>query len=185
MEKCVNYQPKRFSVPERLVNVPTAWRPNETILQDIIDRFHLSTYVALEFGVDYGFSTSALANYFGNVIGVDHFQGDMHAGKRENLYEQTRTTLADFPNIELVQMDFREFIQTNNGWHDLIHVDIQHDYESTYECGIWSARHADVVLFHDTESFPEVKRAVEDISKVTRGTFYNFPVSSGLGILVM
>ena len=41
--------------------------------------------------------------------------------------------------------------QTN---HDLIHIDIFHDYANTYEAGRWAVDHSNVVLFHDTESFP-------------------------------
>ena len=40
------------------------------------------------------------------------------------------------------------------------------------------------VLFHDTESFPAVKRAVIDISRESRKTFYKVTESFGLGILI-
>ena len=45
-----------------------------------------------------------------------------------------------------------------------------------------SAKHAQCVLFHDTESFPAVKRAVIDLARESGKTFY-FKESFGLGIL--
>jgi hypothetical protein len=43
-----------------------------------------------------------------------------------------------------------------------------------------SAKHAQSVLFHDTESFPAVKRAVIDVARKSGKTFYNFKESFGL-----
>jgi hypothetical protein len=69
-------------------------------------------------------------------------------------------------------------------FYNLIHVDIVHTYVDTFARGLWSAAHSQCVLFHDTESFPAVKRAVIDISRESRKTFYNFTESFGLGILI-
>jgi hypothetical protein len=68
--------------------------------------------------------------------------------------------------------------------YDFIHVDIVHTFADTFACGLWSANHAKCVAFHDTESFPAVKRAVADIARQTGKTFYNFVESNGLGILI-
>jgi hypothetical protein len=40
------------------------------------------------------------------------------------------------------------------------------------------------VIFHDTESFTAVKKAVAEICRQTSKTFYNFPDNNGLGIIV-
>ena len=39
-------------------------------------------------------------------------------------------------------------------------------------------------LFHDTESYATVRRAVTDIARLTGKSVYNFKESNGLGILV-
>ncbi len=181
------YTPTRFEKP-RVANVPSAWHPNDTILAEIIEKFQIPPHRALEFGVDYGYSASALANYFDEVVGVDHFKSDQHTGYRENLYEQASRALADFPNVRLVCADYCDFIQQADQLpeppqYDLIHVDMFHDYDCTYMAGRWAADHASIVLFHDTQGWDEVKRAVSDIAQQTGMTFYNYPVSFGLGIL--
>jgi len=178
------YLPRFYRVPPRLADVPTAWGPNESILMDMIQRFDIPTKKALEFGVDYGYSASALANYFEEVIGVDHFQSDRQTGDRENLYEQASRALQEFPNVHLVCQDYREFIKSNDDTYGLIHVDMFHDYECTYGAGRWAADHAKVVIFHDTEGWVEVKNAVGKISEETGMQFYNYAVNFGLGILV-
>ena len=91
--------------------------------------------------------------------------------------------LNDFKNISLVKSDYKDFIKENDNSYDLIHVDIIHTYEATYECGLWAAEHSDCTLFHDTESFSSVKKAVRDIAKKSGKKFYNYPYYSGLGIL--
>jgi hypothetical protein len=63
-------------------------------------------------------------------------------------------------------------------------VDIVHTYEHTYRCGLWSAQHSKCTLFHDTESFFDVKMAVVDIARATGKRFYNFRQCYGLGIVV-
>jgi hypothetical protein len=151
---------------------------------DMIQRFDIPTNRALEFGVDYGYSASALANYFDEVIAVDHFQGDPQTGERDNLYEQALKALQNFPNIRLVCQDYREFIKVDKDEYGLIHVDMFHDYECTYGAGRWAADHARVVIFHDTEGWVEVKDAAGKISEETGMKFYNYAVNFGLGILV-
>jgi hypothetical protein len=80
-------------------------------------------------------------------------------------------------------MDYKEWITKDTSQYDLIHVDIVHTFEDTLACGRWAADHAPVVLFHDTESFSEVKRAVAAIAEDTGKTFYNYPHCYGLGIV--
>jgi predicted O-methyltransferase YrrM len=184
MAEIIPYTPRFYKVPKHLADVPSAWGPNESLLMDLIERFNVPTHTALEFGVDYGYSASALANFFEVVIGVDHFNSDSQTGYRENLYEQASNTLKDFPNIHLVCQDYQQYIADNDQNYDLIHIDIFHDYSNTCKAGRWAVNHAHIILFHDTESYPEVKRAVSTIADESDMTFYNFPVSCGLGILV-
>ena len=152
--------------------------------KDIIERFDVDSTNALEFGVEYGYSTSALSNYFTNVIGVDTFTGDIHSNIKDDHLEQTKGYLEPYKNIELVKSDYKDFIKDNSDNYGLTHIDIIHDFENTYDCGAWAVQHSKVTIFHDTESFPEVKRACQELSHNYDLEFYNYKESYGLGILV-
>lgn len=178
------YCPNRLEAPARKLEIYSAWMGIENILAELIDRFHINTDVCLEFGVEHGFSTVALSSYFNRVIGVDTFLGDRHTQNKQDIYEETTGRLAQYRNIELVRSDYRDFIQKEEGYFGLIHVDIVHTFEDTFACGLWSAQHSQCTIFHDTESFPQVRRAVIEIARATRKRFFNFRKSYGLGILV-
>jgi hypothetical protein len=181
----IDYVPKKLSVPARLASSRSqAWVGLEKIILDIIEFSQIKTERALEFGVEFGYSTSALANYFTEVTGVDIFTGDEHAGSYGDIFESTKNNLKEFPNIKLIRSDYRDFIRGNDTRYDLVHVDIIHTYDDTFACGLWSAQHSDCTIFHDTQSFPDVKRAVVDIAKKTGKKFYNYRKFNGLGILV-
>ncbi len=181
----INYVPKTIRVPERLVTSRShAWFGLEKVIWDIIEFSKIETDKALEFGVEYGYSSAVFANYFKKVTGVDIFTGDPHAGYNENLYELAVENLKGFKNIDLIKADYKDFIKSNDDSFDLVHVDIIHAYEDTYACGLWGAEHSDCTLFHDTQSFPDVKRAVSDIAKKTKRKFYNYRKCNGLGILI-
>ncbi len=179
-----NYEPRVFERPDKMLDVKSAWEGHELIIKDIINRFQLNTARCLEFGVEFGYSAVVFSNYFEKVTGVDTFRGDEHTLHKGDHFELTKSRLLQFENIELIQSDYKEFIQNNDDQYDLIHVDIVHTYADTYACGLWSALHSTCTLFHDTESFPEVKKAVHDIAKKTGKTFYNYKPHYGLGILV-
>ena len=178
------YVPQHRESPPRILAQVTAWKGIESILGDIIQRFHVNTHRCLEFGVEYGYSTVALSGFFDNVTGVDTFCGDIHTENKTDIFAQTSQRLSGFENIRLVRSDYRDWIAKDDSFYDLIHVDIVHTYLDTFTCGLWSAQHASCVLFHDTLSFRAVQRAVIDIARKTRKQFYNFEESYGLGILV-
>ena len=177
------YEPLERNQPRVFNERPSAWGDIPTIIQDIINRTGIKTNIALEFGVEYGYSTTALSNYFDKVIGVDIFTGDIHAGAVVDHYDSTKSNLAPWNNIELIKANYQEFIHENENRYDLVHIDIVHTYNETYECGEWSVRHSDVVIFHDTESFPDIKKVCEDLALKYELNFYNYLPSHGLGIL--
>ena len=184
MHNIIEYIPKVRDTPN-VVKVISAWYDIPTILKDIIVTFNINPQIALEFGVEYGYSTSALANYFTKVIGVDTFMGDIHSDTKTNHYKVTKRTLKNrYKNIQLIQSSYQDYIKTNNSIYDLIHIDIVHTYNETYECGEWAINHSKVVIFHDTISFDEVKKACYDLSTKYGLEFYNYPDSHGLGILI-
>jgi Methyltransferase domain len=180
----IPYVPERRQAPARLLPVDSAWKGIESVLGDLICRFQIGTDRCLEFGVEYGYSTVVLSSFFSSVIGVDTFTGDQYTVNKENIYLETVKRLAPFENVRLVQSDYRDWIKRDMNSYDLIHVDIVHTYADTYACGLWSAFHSRCTIFHDTESFPAVKRAVIEISRRTGKSFHNFNESFGLGILV-
>ena len=183
MYNMIEYVPKIRDTP-KILNVVSAWGDIPTIIKDIIVTFNINPQTALEFGVEYGYSTSALANYFTKVIGVDTFKGDIHSYVKQNHHKMTENKLENYKNIQLIQLSYQDYIKTNNSIYDLIHIDIVHTYNETYECGEWAVNHSKVVIFHDTISFDEVKKVCYDLSTKYGLEFYNYPDSHGLGILI-
>lgn len=181
----INYEPKVFDSPKVITDMPSAWTGLERILSDIINRFELDRNgVAIEFGVEYGFSTSAFAHYFNSVIGIDTFQGDIHTFDNYDHYEETKNRLKVYPNIKLFKTLYQDWITRDDNTYEIAHVDIVHTYEDTYDCGEWCVNHSKVTLFHDTESFHSVKAACNMLSEKYNLDFYNYEKSYGLGILV-
>lgn len=185
------YEPAFYVDVPNVPHVPTSWNGLERILPDLILRFSLDTDLAVEFGVWHGYSTACLANHFKRVIGVDpfiagkdNFLMDKLAGTEDvPMIETTRKILAPWPNIQLVESGFFEY-EWPYPIADLVHTDIVHTYSMTFACGLLALKHTRCAIFHDTESFPEVKRAVADLAAISGYTFYNFPRHEGLGILV-
>ena len=178
------YVPQLRKLPPRVLAVNSAWKGIESVLGDLMQTFGIGRSRCLEFGVEYGYSTAALSCFFDSITGVDLFVGDKHTADRRDIFAETSDRLSCFDNIRLVRSDYRDWIASDDSFYDLIHVDIVHTYIDTFACGLWSARHAKCVLFHDTQSFSAVKRAVVDISRQTGKRCYNFKESYGLGILV-
>lgn len=188
------YIPTTFDSP-RVIDVTSAWGNIPVIIKDIILRFNLKTDKALEFGVERGFSTTALAHYFKDVIGVDTWDWDFGDGI-DRSYISVCTLLNEWYNIHLIELNYQEFIKLKESdiRYDLIHVDIgyeTHEYEPTLECGDWALQHSDCVLFHDTLSFPGVMRACEELAEKHGFEFYNYEeeigpagIVCGLGILI-
>jgi hypothetical protein len=171
--------------------VPSGWRGLEKIMPSLIKLFCRNDRVtALEFGVEYGYSTAILAQLFGHVLGVDTFVGDDHSSHKEDHHEITLKNLAPWRNITLAQRDYRHFIKETESWPEgahfsLIHVDMMHDFETTYTAGRWAADHAPVVIFHDTNYlWPEVKQAIIQIAEETGKDVYEYKECFGLGILI-
>jgi hypothetical protein len=176
------YTPKRYFEHRDLPKVPTSWNGLERIIWDIMSSFHVDNSLAIEFGTWHGYSAAALAEYFKHVIAIDMFIGDTIPGTMSSMLETTRQTLAPWPNIELWEKKWQQIDSLPRA--GLIHIDIEHTYDETYGCGLLCLDYADVIIFHDTESFADVKKAVGDQAEFSGRTFYNFPYHHGLGILV-
>jgi hypothetical protein len=177
------FTPQTREWPILATQHPSAWGNIPTIIKDIITRSGIKTEKAIEFGVEFGYSTSAFANYFNTVDGIDTFVGDPHAGFNSNMLEAAKSNLAQFSNVNLIRSSYEDYIKDNPEMYDFAHVDIIHTYEDTYNCGEWCVQHAEITVFHDTLSFPEVYRACVDLSAKYNLNFYNYEESYGLGIL--
>lgn len=166
--------------------VPSGWTGLEKIMPALVRLFCRRRDSALEFGVEYGYSTSVLAQLFTEVHGVDWFKGDEHSNWREDYSAIAIANLAHRQNVTLWKESYQEYLATVDRslqW-DFIHVDVVHTYEATYTVGRWAADHSPVVIFHDTQYiWPEVKQAILRIAEETDRDFYNYEPCNGLGIL--
>ncbi|MEO6687429.1 MAG: class I SAM-dependent methyltransferase [Dyadobacter sp.] len=178
------YKPAKLIRPKNLPEVISAWKGLELIIEDILDGFDLERISCIEFGVGYGFSIAALSNYFEKITGVDTFKDTKLSGESGDHYEETKAILTEYQNIQLFKSDYKDWIKNDQSRYNFAHIDVVHKYEETYECGLWAARHSDCTVFHDTESFPEVRQAAIDIALETGQSLYNYPLHNGLGILV-
>lgn len=168
----------------RIANENSAWGSIAYAIGPLLKEFDLKSDAAIEFGCEYGYSTAVLANYFKKVVAVDLFVGDKHSGERQNFKAATENNLADFHNITLIEGDCLKH-PVSMSEYDFAHVDIVHDYRPTFDAGE-KLLNAGVpcVVFHDTMSFPEVRKAVLDLSEQHDCVSLEYPYSHGLGILM-
>lgn len=178
------YKPVKEKMPANILEVKSAWKGLELVIEDILDRFDVKRNKCIEFGTEFCYSTVVFSNFFKEVKGIDLFTGDPHAGFNEDHYEATKKSVAEYKNIQLIQSDYRDYIKKDNEQYDFAHVDIIHTYKETYECGLWAAKHSKCCIFHDTVSHPAVWRAVFKVAKETGKKAYNYPFYHGLGIVV-
>ncbi len=178
------YVPDKLQMPENILEVSSSWKGLEQVIEDILDRFEIGRESCIEFGTEYGYSSVVFSNYFKHVKGIDLFTGDKHSRLKTDHFAEAKKSVAQYKNIELIKSDYRDYIKQDDQQYDFAHVDIVHDYKETYECGLWAVKHSKCCIFHDTESFPAVRRAVIDLAKDTGKQVYNYPYHYGLGIIV-
>jgi hypothetical protein len=184
------YVPKKESRPPRVLSGDygtSSWEGLEMIVKDILHRFRIPRFSALEIGVEHGYSSVVLSNFFALVVGVDAFGQDTATLPIENMEIRARRNCAPYDNIRLEKNTWQEFVKRAPDFahYDLVHIDGEHNYEQTYGAGAWACEHSDIVLFHDTNNtFVDVPRAVSDLADKYYRTWYNYPEHEGLGILV-
>jgi hypothetical protein len=151
----------------------------------------LKPKVIVDLGVDFGFSTFALAFLnTGEVYGLDNFEGDEHAGAKNtysyvlNLKEQLKNNF-NIQNVHFIKGYFEDIVADWNKPIDLIHIDGLHTYDAVKnDFNVWKKffHKGTVVLFHDTISY---KKDVGKFFKELNGYKYNFEDWSGLGLWTM
>lgn len=171
--------------PSTTLKVPSGWEGLENYMISLIQHFNIEQNSFLEFGVDLGYSLHVFSKLFAKVTGVDAFVGDVniHHKQGEEFYNNIKNTFSKYKNVNLIRSFASDFIKNDNNFYDLIHVDIVHEYEPTYECADWAVQHSKIVLIHDTEIFPAMKTVCVDIAKKHNLGFYNILEHAGLGIL--
>lgn len=169
---------------KKLNDISSAWKGLEDYMIPLVSHFNITPTKALEFGVDHGYSTDILSKVFSSVIGVDLFEGDAHIihEQGEEFYQNVKNRFRN-TNVEIIKSSFEDFIAKDNTFYDLIHIDIVHLYEPTFKCTEWAVSHSNLVILHDTISFPEIYRVCKDISNKHNFEFYNIPEHHGLGVL--
>ena len=116
---------------------------------------------------------------------MDLFEGDSHIihEQGEEFYNTVKKSF-EGSNVDIIKSSFEDFILNDDKNYDLIHIDIVHLYEPTRKCAEWAVQHSNVVMLHDTISFPEIHQVCVDVSAAHNLKFYNIPEHHGLGILV-
>jgi UDP-glucose 4-epimerase len=153
---------------------------------DLVEK--LKPEIVVDLGVDYGFSTFCFAYHnIGKVYGIDWFQGDEQAGFRNTLadvigmYEQLKIAHG-INNVEFIQSDFNEASKDWDDLIDILHIDGLHTIEAVkndFETWIKFTHDDSIVLFHDTECFPnDVGRFFNSLD----GYKFRVTGSCGLGI---
>jgi hypothetical protein len=168
---------------------PTAWIGHGMFAIQLVSE--LKPKVVVDLGVDYGFSTFCF-NYPGvaEVYGIDSFEGDGHAGKK-NTYPLVmgqmiaQTAVYKVPKINFIKGFFNEVAEA---WPegtkiDVLHIDGYHSYDAVREdFETWGKFLSDdgVVLFHDTISFKDdVGRFFNELPGEYK---MNYEHSNGLGV---
>ena len=172
---------------QTILRYDSAWKGHGLFAMKLVETFKPN--ITVDLGVDYGFSTFSFAYpQIGNVYGIDWFQGDEHAGHRDtlndvdNLYQDVIKWFG-VSNIEFIKSDFKEAAKMWDKEIDILHIDGFHSYEavkSDYENWIGFCKKDSIILFHDTESFPET---VGKFFNELDGFKLNRTTSAGLGIL--
>lgn len=181
----IEYKTTEESWQKPKYDVISAWVGLERILEPMIRDFKVIPNKALEFGVEWGYSTSIFSGSFKEVIGIDTFTGDIHSGIKQDHYLHTKECLKNFTNINLIKSDWESWSKSisQEERFDLIHIDIIHDYKNTFSAGDWALKHSDFVIFHDVISFEEVNLAVKDLAIKYNMYYYYYPLYNGLGII--
>lgn len=164
--------------------IPSAWKGLERFAWWIVST--MDPKVICDLGVDEGFSTIELARYCkGEVFGVDHFQGDAHAGTKNSRDKFNEHVFrSGMQNIRLLDMTFDDAsTRFERESIDILHIDGFHTYHAVkHDFYTWlpKVRKGGVILMHDTQSFAQdVGRFYHELDLPK----FELTNSSGLGVV--
>lgn len=163
--------------------ITSAWRGHESFAAWLVHQ--VQPRVIVDLGVDFGFSTIALARpNIGMVYGVDWFKGDSCAGYRDT-EQECRQNLAEsgVTNVEIIRSDFSALAARWSLPIDILHIDGDHAYPNVQrDFDEWSMHvlRGGVIMLHDTKSFAgSVGRLFAEVPWPK----FEFPHSHGLGVI--
>lgn len=174
---------------------PSAWIGHVPFAQWLVAA--LQPKILVELGVHHGISYLSFCQAVSDAaldtrcFGVDHWEGDLHAGRHEtDVLTELRTfhdpRYAAFST--LVQSSFENALSTfEDGSIDLLHIDGFHTYESVKnDFESWKPKLSGraVVLFHDIE-VRHLDFGVHQLWSELKAdhSFFEFHHSYGLGVL--
>ena len=161
---------------------PSAWIGHQNFAKWLVET--IQPKITVDLGVDYGHSTFYLAEMgIGEVYGIDSFEGDDHAGVRDTLdYVTTTKEKYEFNNITFIKGYFDQVAKTWDKQIDILHIDGFHTYDAVkYDYETWKdfLKEDSVVMFHDTDAFPEVNKFFDELEMPHKIKFNH---SAGLGV---
>ena len=185
-ERCFQ-DPQVLRGIEVLKRIPSAWQGHVELAVWLTCRFH--PQVVVDLGVDYGVSTYAWGiSGRAQVVGIDWFQGDAHAGFRDTyaqvlglgaaVSEATRAA----STVRIWKSSFEQAAAEFHRPVDILHLDGLHTYEAVQQdLKNWLPKLArgGLLVMHDVQAFRDsVGRAFDELNfhKVA------FEHSAGLGV---
>lgn len=161
------------------------WEGHRAFAEWIVRKLNPKTIVDL--GVDYGYSSFcfSLPN-IGNVYGIDSFEGDNHAGKRDTYeYVLSKKKELELDNLTIIKGYFDDVVKTWDKQIDILHIDGLHTYEAVkndFETWIRFLNPNGIILMHDT-MVDNPDFGVSKFFKEINLPKTNFKNSNGLGIV--
>ena len=182
--------------PAHLTDI-VSWHAHIPFVRALIDL--LTPELVVELGVHKGDSLLAMAQALaelgqpGRVVGIDTWQGDVHAGQYAGdgiLADLMQRAVIHGPRVTLLRCRFEDAVPGfADGSIDLLHIDGLHTYEAVrQDFDTWRPRlsRRGVVMFHDTAvkvgDFG-VHRLWDEVSDL--GVSFDFPYGNGLGVLAL
>ena len=185
-ERCFQ-EPKIVRGIEVLKRIPSAWQGHVEFAVWLTCRFHPE--IVVDLGVDYGVSTYAWGiSGRSQVIGIDWFQGDAHAGFRDT-YSQVlglgaalaAATTAESP-VRIWKSSFEKAATEFHRTVDVLHLDGLHTYEAVQQdLKNWLPKLSPggLLVMHDVQAF------ADSVGKAFAELPYHklaFDHSAGLGV---
>lgn len=177
--------PPKNTLDDLFDSLPSAWKGHREFASWLVNEMKPKNIVAL--GVDWGYSTFCLAvPNIGKVYGIDHFEGDVLTGIR-NTHKDVLASAKwlkekhKISNIEIIKDRFDNVAKRWNPKNkiDILHIDgYPSELKNDYDKWLPSVSENGVIMFHDTQSFGDVKKFFSELPLHKM----EFTHSGGLGV---
>jgi len=180
---------------EYIGEYPTAWAGHINWAYAEVPK--INPKVVVELGVHWGHSLFTIAESCedhginATLYGIDHWEGDIHAGKfDENVYQTAKDCAKNYPNVKLLKKTFNEAYENWDKGIDLLHIDGRHLYEDIKEdFENWASLVKDggTIWLHDTQVTERdfgVRKYFQELKRqYPKWEFTERLNSNGLGII--